>query len=82
MNFQPDDVIGKLQEVIPPGFLTSRDAFINSIPKDAEFKPYGKLVHSFTVHKGTFTYSCRGFFFRVKTYSIPPFHRSNSIYVT
>lgn len=60
MNFQPDDVIGKLQEVIPPGFLTSRDAFINSIPKDAEFKPYGKLVHSFTVHKGTFnTYSCR-----------------------
>lgn len=57
MNFQPDDVIGKLQEVIPPGFLTSRDAFINSIPKDAEFKPYGKLVHSFTVHKGTFTYS-------------------------
>lgn len=58
MYLQPDDVIGKLQEVVPPGFLTNRDAFINSIPKDADFKPYGKLVHSLSVHKGTFTYTC------------------------
>ncbi|XP_062589118.1 histone acetyltransferase type B catalytic subunit-like [Saccostrea cucullata] len=50
-GLKADDVIGQLREVVPPGFLTSRDAFLNSIPKDADFKPFGKLVHSFTVHR-------------------------------
>ncbi|XP_061178259.1 histone acetyltransferase type B catalytic subunit-like [Saccostrea echinata] len=50
-GLQADDVIGQLRDVVPPGFLTSRDAFISSIPKDADFKPFGKLLHSFTVHK-------------------------------
>ncbi|XP_048730537.2 histone acetyltransferase type B catalytic subunit-like [Ostrea edulis] len=50
-GLKPDDVIGQLRDVIPAGFLTSRDAFINSIPKDADFKPFGKLVHSFNVRR-------------------------------
>lgn len=41
-----------LAKEIPPGFYTSIDEFSAVLPKDATFKPFGELLHSYTVNNG------------------------------
>ncbi|XP_046546607.1 histone acetyltransferase type B catalytic subunit-like [Haliotis rubra] len=47
----PDNVLPTLTKELPPGFYTSRDEFITSLAKDANFKPFGEKLHSYTVNK-------------------------------
>uniref|UniRef100_H2MSH2 histone acetyltransferase n=1 Tax=Oryzias latipes TaxID=8090 RepID=H2MSH2_ORYLA len=68
---EPDDVEGKIREIIPAGFTSNTDDFTSLLEKEANFKPFGTLLHSYTVHNeeaGEFTYqihkveiSCPGF---------------------
>lgn len=50
MCLQPDDVEGKIREIIPPGFSFSTDDFISLLEKEANFKPFGSLLHTYKVH--------------------------------
>lgn len=57
--FQPDDVEGKIREIVPAGFTSNGDDFISLLEKEANFKPFGTLLHSYTVHSeeaGELTY--------------------------
>lgn len=66
---EPDDVEGKIREIIPAGFTCNTDDFISLLEKDANFKPFGTLLHTYTVHnEEIYTYqiykvevSCPGF---------------------
>uniref|UniRef100_A0A6Q2X063 Histone acetyltransferase type B catalytic subunit n=1 Tax=Esox lucius TaxID=8010 RepID=A0A6Q2X063_ESOLU len=69
---EPDDVEGKIREIIPAGFCCNTDDFISLLEKEANFKPFGTLLHTYHVHNveegGDFTYqihkvdvSCPGF---------------------
>ncbi|KAK3612177.1 hypothetical protein CHS0354_016563 [Potamilus streckersoni] len=46
-----DDVIKILAKEMPPGYYTNLDNFVAALPKDANFKPFGDLLHSYTVYK-------------------------------
>ena len=41
-----------LAKVIPPGYCTNKDEFIKLLQKDASFKPFGEMLHSYKVSKG------------------------------
>ena len=45
-------MIGTLAKEIPPGYCTNKDEFVKLLPKDATFKPYGELLHSYKVDTG------------------------------
>lgn len=45
-----------LNDKLQPGYLTNKDDFIAQLSKDAKFKPFGNLVHSYTVNKGMFLF--------------------------
>lgn len=47
---QADDVEGKIREIIPAGFTSNTDDFISLLEKEANFKPFGTMLHSYTVH--------------------------------
>ncbi|KAM6987048.1 histone acetyltransferase type B catalytic subunit [Aplochiton taeniatus] len=47
---QPDDVEGKIREIIPAGFSCNTDDFITLLEKEANFKPFGTLLHTYKVH--------------------------------
>ncbi|XP_047227579.1 histone acetyltransferase type B catalytic subunit [Girardinichthys multiradiatus] len=47
---EPDDVEGKIREIIPAGFTSNTDDFISLLEKEANFKPFGTMLHSYTVH--------------------------------
>lgn len=56
---QPDDVEGKIREIIPAGFTCNTDDFVSLLEKEANFKPFGTLLHTYTVHSeeaGQLTY--------------------------
>lgn len=56
---QPDDVEGKIREIVPAGFTCNTDDFISLLEKEANFKPFGTLLHTYTVHSeeaGELTY--------------------------
>lgn len=56
---QPDDVEGKIREIIPAGFTCNTDDFVSLLEKEANFKPFGTLLHTYTVHNeeaGQLTY--------------------------
>lgn len=56
---QADDVEGKIREIVPAGFTCNTDDFISLLEKDANFKPFGTLLHTYTVHSeeaGELTY--------------------------
>ncbi|CAH1773589.1 unnamed protein product, partial [Owenia fusiformis] len=46
-----DDVIKQVADHMPPGFHSNLDEFIALLHKDASFKPFGELKHSYTVTK-------------------------------
>lgn len=41
---------GKIREIIPPGFSANTDDFITLLEKEANFKPFGSLLHTYKVH--------------------------------
>lgn len=47
---QPDDVEGKVREIIPAGFCCNTDDFISLLEKEANFRPFGSLLHTYKVH--------------------------------
>uniref|UniRef100_A0AAZ3PAQ1 Histone acetyltransferase type B catalytic subunit n=1 Tax=Oncorhynchus tshawytscha TaxID=74940 RepID=A0AAZ3PAQ1_ONCTS len=69
---EPDDVEGKIREIIPAGFSCNTDDFTSLLEKETNFKPFGTLLHTYNVHNveegEDFTYqihkvdlSCPGF---------------------
>ncbi|XP_069120365.1 histone acetyltransferase type B catalytic subunit-like isoform X1 [Argopecten irradians] len=50
-GIQPDNVMGTLNRKLPPGYITNKDMFLASLEKDASFKPYGEMMHSYKVIK-------------------------------
>lgn len=56
---QPDDIEGKIRGIIPAGFTSNTDDFVSLLEKEANFKPFGTLLHTYTVHNeeaGELTY--------------------------
>ncbi|XP_052065182.1 histone acetyltransferase type B catalytic subunit-like [Mytilus californianus] len=51
-GIEPDNVMETVAKEIPPGFVTNKDEFTRLLPKDASFKPYGEMLHSYKVSKG------------------------------
>lgn len=51
---KPDDIAGKLSEVLAPNFMTNTEDLIKSLAKEHAFVPYGTLVHSFSIKHGEF----------------------------
>ncbi|XP_051998789.1 histone acetyltransferase type B catalytic subunit-like [Xyrauchen texanus] len=47
---KPDDVESKIREIIPAGFCCNTDDFISLLEKEAKFKPFGSLQHTYKVH--------------------------------
>ncbi|XP_061548103.1 histone acetyltransferase type B catalytic subunit isoform X1 [Phycodurus eques] len=68
---EPDNIDGKIREIVPAGFTCNTDDFITLLEKEANFRPFGTLLHTYTVHNeeaGDLTYqihkadlSCLGF---------------------
>ncbi len=49
---QADDIMKILREKLDHEFMTNKDEFIACIAKDASFRPFGDLIHSYKVNKG------------------------------
>ncbi|MBN3300274.1 HAT1 acetyltransferase, partial [Amia calva] len=47
---ESDDVEGKIREIIPAGFSSNTDDFVALLEKEANFKPFGTLLHTYNVH--------------------------------
>ncbi|EMP38671.1 Histone acetyltransferase type B catalytic subunit [Chelonia mydas] len=47
---EADDVESKIRKIIPPGFCTSTDDFVSLLEKEVNFKPFGTLLHTYSVH--------------------------------
>uniref|UniRef100_A0A674CWR3 Histone acetyltransferase type B catalytic subunit n=1 Tax=Salmo trutta TaxID=8032 RepID=A0A674CWR3_SALTR len=47
---EPDDVEGKIREIIPAGFSCNTDDFTSLLEKETNFKPFGTLLHTYNVH--------------------------------
>ncbi|KAM6332771.1 histone acetyltransferase type B catalytic subunit [Podargus strigoides] len=47
---EADDVESKIREIIPPGFCTNTDDFVSLLEKEVNFKPFGMLLHTYSVH--------------------------------
>ncbi|KAG7253034.1 hypothetical protein CRUP_004819, partial [Coryphaenoides rupestris] len=53
---EPDDVEGKIRKIIPAGFSCNADDFASLLEKEANFRPFGTLLHTYKVDM-----SCPGF---------------------
>ena len=51
----------KLSAHLQPGFLTNESDFVAQLDKDSSFKPFGEMIRSYKVSKGTYALH---FFFR------------------
>lgn len=40
---------GALKKVLAPGYVTNLDTFVSLLDKDESFKPYGQMIHTFSV---------------------------------
>ncbi|XP_061736024.1 histone acetyltransferase type B catalytic subunit isoform X1 [Nerophis ophidion] len=68
---EPDNIDVKIREIVPAGFTCNTDDFITLLEKEAKFRPFGTLLHTYMVHNeeaGELTYqihkadlSCPGF---------------------
>ncbi|KAJ8319622.1 hypothetical protein KUTeg_002824 [Tegillarca granosa] len=50
-GLQADSVLETINKEMPPGVITNIDQFLSMLSKDADFKPYGKMLHSYKVIK-------------------------------
>ncbi|XP_041372189.1 histone acetyltransferase type B catalytic subunit-like isoform X2 [Gigantopelta aegis] len=48
---EADNVLATITKHVPPGFTSNLDDFLTSLADDADFKPFGAKLHSYTVHK-------------------------------
>uniref|UniRef100_A0A4W3IWL7 Histone acetyltransferase type B catalytic subunit n=1 Tax=Callorhinchus milii TaxID=7868 RepID=A0A4W3IWL7_CALMI len=48
-NVEVDEIENKLLEYLPAGYCTSLDEFVVQLEKDASFRPFGELIHSYKV---------------------------------
>ncbi|XP_074652365.1 histone acetyltransferase type B catalytic subunit-like [Tubulanus polymorphus] len=46
-----DDVMPLLTEKLPPGYHTNIDEFVKEFEKEKKFRPFGELIHSYTVNE-------------------------------
>lgn len=46
---EPDNVLPKIADKLAPPVHDNLDSFIKSLKNDDNFKPYGELLHSFSV---------------------------------
>ena len=49
----------KIREIIPAGFSCNTDDFVSRLEKEANFRPFGNLLHTYKVHNedaGELTY--------------------------
>ncbi|XP_058405233.1 histone acetyltransferase type B catalytic subunit isoform X3 [Diceros bicornis minor] len=46
---EADDVEGKIRQIIPPGFCTNTNDFLSLLEKEVDFKPFGTLLHTYSV---------------------------------
>ncbi|KAM3917514.1 histone acetyltransferase type B catalytic subunit [Leptodactylus fuscus] len=49
-GIQADDVESKIREIVPPGFCCGTDDFVSLLEKEVNFKPFGPIIHSYTVY--------------------------------
>lgn len=71
---QPDDVEGKIRGIVPAGFTSNTDDFVSLLEKEANFRPFGTLLHTYTVHNeeaGELTYQIH------KVFNDPPFVKTS-----
>lgn len=47
-GLKADDIEGALRKVIPAGYISNLDEFVNKLPQEEKFRPFGTLIHSFT----------------------------------
>ncbi|XP_011307205.1 histone acetyltransferase type B catalytic subunit [Fopius arisanus] len=47
---EPDDVLGKMTDKLPPNVHDNLDSFVKTLVKDDNFRPAGELLHSFSVN--------------------------------
>lgn len=52
-GLKPDDVIGALAKQMPPGYHSNLNDFSAALAKDANFRPFGELLHSYPDTKGS-----------------------------
>nr|CAG4639199.1 EOG090X06NC [Daphnia magna]SVE80131.1 EOG090X06NC [Daphnia magna]SVE81329.1 EOG090X06NC [Daphnia magna]SVE82507.1 EOG090X06NC [Daphnia magna] len=59
-----DDVMGAISAKLPPGYMTNLDDFVATLNKEQTFKPFGELLSTYSINKGSATerhfqlYSC------------------------
>nr|SVE86764.1 EOG090X06NC [Daphnia similis] len=59
-----DDVMGAISAKLPPGYMTNLDDFVATLNKEQTFKPFGDLLSTYSINKGSATerhfqlYSC------------------------
>ncbi|MBN3284877.1 HAT1 acetyltransferase, partial [Polyodon spathula] len=46
----PDDVESKIREIIPARSCSNTEDFVSLLEKEAKFKPFGTLLHTYSVH--------------------------------
>ncbi|KAL5010392.1 hypothetical protein ScPMuIL_012697 [Solemya velum] len=44
-----DEVLQTVAKELPPGYMSNKDDFVATLTKDANFKPFGNLLHSYTI---------------------------------
>ncbi|MGH0122092.1 UNVERIFIED_CONTAM: hypothetical protein FKN15_013011 [Acipenser sinensis] len=47
---EPDDVESKIREIIPASSCSNTEDFVSLLEKEAKFKPFGTLLHTYSVH--------------------------------
>ena len=45
---EPDEVLKPVAEKLPPAFFNNMDDFVKALDKDASFRPFGELLHTFS----------------------------------
>ncbi|XP_043242983.1 histone acetyltransferase type B catalytic subunit-like isoform X1 [Amphibalanus amphitrite] len=45
---EPDEVLKPVADKLPPKFFTNIDEFVKALDKDASFRPFGELHHTFS----------------------------------
>ncbi|KAI9552811.1 hypothetical protein GHT06_020691 [Daphnia sinensis] len=48
-----DDVMGAISAKLPPGYMTNLDDFVATLNKEQTFKPFGDLLSTYSINKGS-----------------------------
>ena len=50
-DVEPDEVLSKITPYLAPQIHDSLDSFTKALTKDEKFRPYGELLHAFTIDR-------------------------------